>query len=99
MTKTVFAGQLTIFANSAWGRTLYRDAPTWKTCTPHMHIEWTQNSTGYTASACSHLSAVGRLTAPRVAKTNLVLGWAPFFAYMAAARYICTQSTASDMLC
>ena len=29
MTKTVFAGQLTIFANNAWGRLLYRDAPTW----------------------------------------------------------------------
>ena len=29
MTKTVFAGQFTIFANNAWGRTLYRDTPTW----------------------------------------------------------------------
>ena len=29
MTKTIFAGQLTIFSNNAWGRTLYRDAPTW----------------------------------------------------------------------
>jgi len=29
MTKTVFAGQFTIFANNAWGRTIYRDAPAW----------------------------------------------------------------------
>jgi hypothetical protein len=30
MTKTLFAGQLTIFANDAWARTLYRAAPTWQ---------------------------------------------------------------------
>ena len=30
MTKTVFAGQLTIFANNDWGRTLYRDAAKWR---------------------------------------------------------------------
>ena len=30
MTKTVFAGQFTIFANTDWGRTLYRGAPTWE---------------------------------------------------------------------
>ena len=30
MTKTVFAGQLTIFANNEWGRKLYRGAPTWE---------------------------------------------------------------------
>ena len=29
MTKTVFAGQLTIFANNQWGRMLYREAPSW----------------------------------------------------------------------
>ena len=30
MTKTLFAGQLTIFANNAWGRLLYRSAPLWE---------------------------------------------------------------------
>lgn len=30
MTKTVFAGQLTVFANTPWCRTLYREAPTWE---------------------------------------------------------------------
>ena len=30
MTKTLFAGQLTVFANNPWCRTLYREAPMWE---------------------------------------------------------------------